>query len=387
LVRATHCIGRIDSAVVTLRLMDSMISVEELRDLMDRGKPVTVVDVRTTADRADWWITGSRHVDAYDALKAGEEGPLGSLDSTVQSPVVTVCGVGKTAALATQHLRARGLNALTLAGGMRAWSLAWNTAEIELPGAPAQIVQIRRTGKGCLSYLLGSDREAVVIDPSVDSAVYVEEASRRGWRITQVLETHVHADHVSRARQLAEQTGATLRLPAQNRVQFDNSPVHEGEEIKVGTSKVTALRTPGHTAESTCYLVGGAVFTGDTLFLAAVGRPDLGTASGDARDRATALFRSLKRLLALPPTTIVLPGHSSQPIAFDRIPVGADIGEIGMRLEPMLRDESEFVANVLGRLPAPPPNYAAIVSINESGTWTDGDFADLEAGGNRCAVA
>jgi glyoxylase-like metal-dependent hydrolase (beta-lactamase superfamily II) len=373
--------------MITSPLMDSFISVGELRDLMQREKPVTVVDVRTTADRGDWWITGSLHVDAYDSLKAGEAGLLSSVDLPVETTVVTVCGVGKTAALATQHLRARGFNALTLAGGMRAWSLAWNTAEVELPGAPARIVQIRRTGKGCLSYLLGSDGEAAAIDPSVDPMVYVEEAARRTWRITQVLETHVHADHVSRARQLAELTGATLRLPAQNRVQFDHSPVHEGDEIKIGASRLTALRTPGHTAESTCYLVGGGVFTGDTLFLAAVGRPDLGAASGDPGGRATELFRSLKRLLALPATTIVLPGHSSRPIAFDRIPVGADLANVSARLEPLVRNEAEFVAHVLERLPAPPPNHTAIVSINESGSWPEADLADLEAGGNRCAVA
>jgi glyoxylase-like metal-dependent hydrolase (beta-lactamase superfamily II) len=367
--------------------MDTFISVEELRDLMERGGPVTVVDIRTTADRDDWWITGSLHVDAYAALKAGEEGLLGSVDLPVKTPVVTVCGVGKTAALATERLRARGLNALTLAGGMRAWGLAWNTAEVELPGAQARIVQIRRAGKGCLSYLLGSEGEAVAVDPSVDATVYVEEAARRGWRITQVLETHVHADHVSRARQLAALTGATLRLPAQNRVHFDHSPVHDGDEMKVGASRVTALRTSGHTPESTCYLVDGGVFTGDTLFLASVGRPDLGAASGDAGGRATDLFRSLKRLLELPATTIVMPGHSSRPIAFDGIPVAADLADVNVRLQPLVRDEAEFVANVLERLPAPPPNHTTIVSINESGTWPEADLADLEAGGNRCAVA
>ncbi len=367
--------------------MEAFISVEELRDLMEQGKPVTVVDVRTTADRGDWWIPGSRHVDAYVALKAGEEGLLCSVDLPVETPVVTVCGVGKTAALATQHLRARGLHALTLAGGMRAWSLAWNIAEVELPGAPARIVQIRRTGKGCLSYLVGSEGEAVAIDPSVDSKVYIAEAARRRWRITQVLETHVHADHVSRARQLAELTGATLLLPAQNRVQFGHGPVYEGDEMNVGATSLTALRTPGHTSESTCYVVDGAVFTGDTLFLAAVGRPDLGGASGDASGRATELFRSLRRLLALPATTIVLPGHASQPIAFDRIPVAADLAQVGIRLESLVRDEADFVANVLQRLPAPPPNHTTIVGINELGSWPEGDLADLEAGGNRCAVA
>ena len=348
---------------------------------------MTIVDVRVGTDRSDWWIAGSRHVDAYAALKAGDAGPLARIDLPAARPVVTVCGVGKTAALATQHLRARGLNALTLAGGMRAWSLAWNTAEVDMPRSSARVVQIRRTGKGCLSYLLGSDQEAVVIDPSVDAHVYQEEAARNGWRIRQVLETHIHADHVSRARHLAALTGARLGLPAQDRVKFDHAPISEGDEIKVGATSLTALRTPGHTAESTSYLIDGAIFTGDTLFLASVGRPDLGATKGDPGARASDLFCSVKRLLALPAATLVLPGHSSEPIAFDRISVAADLADVRRRLEPLLSNEREFVTSVLAHIPAEPPIHGSIVNINESGSVPDGNLTDLEAGGNRCAIA
>ena len=366
--------------------MDEEISVEELRELMEMGKPVSIVDIRTAVDRSEWWIPGSVHVDAYAAVKAGHPGPLGDVNLPMETPVVTICGVGNTSALASAHLRSRGLKVRTLAGGMKAWSLAWNSAAIDLPRTKAQIVQVRRTGKGCLSYLLGSDGVAAVIDPSVDPQVYLEIAARRRWTITQVLETHLHADHLSRARQLGQLTGATLRLPAQDRVRLDHSPVHEGDEVRIGSAALIAWRSPGHTNESTCYLLEGAVFTGDTLFLAAVGRPDLGADTGDASLRATALYRSLKRLLALPPGTLVLPGHTGQPVGFDEIPVADDIATVERRLEPLLRSEQDFVSSLLGRIPAPPPNHAHIVAINEEGSAYDGDVTELEAGANRCAV-
>ena len=92
---------------------------------------------------------------------------------------------------------------------MRAWSLAWNAAEVPVPGSAATVVQLRRTGKGCLSYLIGQDGQAAVIDPSLDAAVYIEAAAARGWTIGHILDTHVHADHLSRGRALADLSGAT----------------------------------------------------------------------------------------------------------------------------------------------------------------------------------
>ena len=102
--------------------------VSELQELLAADRPVTVLDVRPLAD-VDWAIPGSIHVDAYDALNAGHLGPLADLNLP-PGPVVTVCGMGHTAAIAADLLRARGVQASTLEGGMRAWSLAWNTAEL-----------------------------------------------------------------------------------------------------------------------------------------------------------------------------------------------------------------------------------------------------------------
>ena len=130
---------------------------------------------------------------------------------------------------------------------MKAWSLAWNAADVPLADPSVRVIQVRRTGKGCLSYIVGSDGEAAVIDPSVTSDVYLDIAQRHRWSIRYVLDTHVHADHLSRARELARQTGATLLLPPQDRARFAFTPIADGERIRVGNATLRALHTPGHT--------------------------------------------------------------------------------------------------------------------------------------------
>jgi glyoxylase-like metal-dependent hydrolase (beta-lactamase superfamily II) len=364
------------------------ISVDRLRELLERGEPVTVLDVRTAEDRAEWAIPGSVHLDAYDALKAGGPTALDGADLPRDRPVVTVCGMGRTAALATARLRARGYDARTLDGGMRAWSLAWNIAEVTVPGSAARVVQVRRTGKGCLSYLVGAAGQAAVIDAALDPRLYVDLARERGWTIASVLDTHLHADHLSRSRRLAELAGATLYLPAQARAAFPFSPLSDGDALPVGGARLAALATPGHTPESTTYLLDGrAAFTGDTLALAGVGRPDLAAGDDGGRARAAALHRSLRRLLALPPGTLVLPGHTGEPVAFDRRPVAATLAEVRARVPALALDEAAFVDQVLARIPPTPPNHARIVALNEAGEPFAGDPAELEAGANRCAVS
>jgi glyoxylase-like metal-dependent hydrolase (beta-lactamase superfamily II) len=327
-------------------------------------------------------------VDAYDAVKAGDPAVLADLNLPADRPVITVCGAGKTSLMAAEQLRAQGLQALSLAGGMQAWSLAWNRAEVSMQGSKARVIQVRRTGKGCLSYLIGSQGVAAVVDPALEPDVYLELAREQGWRIRHVLDTHIHADHLSRARQLAEQCGAALHLPAQNRVSYPFSPLHDGDGLDIGAARLEAIHTPGHTGESTCYLLDGqALLTGDTLFLDAVGRPDLEASPDEARTRAHALYDSLQRLLGLPPGTMILPGHTSRPIAFDGIAVEAPLAEVRERTQLLSVPEEMFVERLLARTPPTPPNHERIVRLNEARLLPEGDPTDLEAGANRCAIA
>jgi glyoxylase-like metal-dependent hydrolase (beta-lactamase superfamily II) len=368
-------------------MTQTTISVETLREVLERGEPVTVLDVRRTDSRAEWAIPGSVHADVYDALRAGDPDALAGVHLPRNVPVVAVCNVGKTSAVAAKQLRARGFEAFSLEGGMKAWSLAWNGAEVPVPGSAARVIQVRRAGKGCLSYVVGSEDEAIVIDASVDPGVYLELASANGWRIAGVLETHVHADHLSRARMLSEASGAFLYLPEQNRVTYPFSPVRNGDALGVGAARLEALGTPGHTPESTSYLLDGvALFTGDTLFTAAVGRPDLDTDEEGARRRAGDLHRSLRWILTLPGETLVLPGHTSEPVALDREPIAATLAGVQERTEVLRLSREEFVRRITGSFPPTPANYERIVELNEAGRMPEGDPTDLEAGAHRCAV-
>jgi glyoxylase-like metal-dependent hydrolase (beta-lactamase superfamily II)/rhodanese-related sulfurtransferase len=369
------------------------LSPEELRNALEAGARLTVVDVRPAAERAEWSIPGSLHVDAYASLRAGDRSVLADFARTLppDRPVVTVCAKGRTSQLAAEALKDLGFTVSSLTGGMAAWTGAWNIADVPLPShARVRVVQVRRIGKGCLSYLLGSDAQAAVIDPAVDPAVFIELASQRGWRITAVLDTHVHADHVTRAYELAEGCGATLYLPRQDRVNRRHTALDDGATVRVGSLTLRALRTPGHTHESTSYVVDDvAVCSGDTLFLDTVGRPDLAAADAEEpRQRATALYHSLhERLLRLPPDMVVMPGHANVALPFDGKAFAAPLREVRPAVKLAALEEPAFIASVLARIPETPPNHLQIVRINEGKETSPADLVTLEAGANRCAIS
>jgi glyoxylase-like metal-dependent hydrolase (beta-lactamase superfamily II) len=367
--------------------MTKQIEADTLRAWLEAQQPVTVLDIRTDEDRAQWAIPGSLHINAYEALRAGQPGLLADAPFPLDRPVVTVCNAGRVSQTAAEMLADRGFDARSLAGGMKAWSLAWNAADVPLSDASVHVTQVRRTGKGCLSYIVGSSGEAAVIDPSVSPDVYLELAHRHGWSIPYVLETHIHADHLSRARELARRTGAVLLLPAQDRARFAFTPIPDGERIRVGSATLRALHTPGHTHESTSYVLNeAAVFTGDTLFTNGVGRPDLHADPEAARARAVSLFVSLNLLRQLSAAIMALPAHASEPIAFDGRPVAARMDDVDAWLAGWLTSESGFVDRVTSNLPPTPPNFVRIVDLNEAGDFPTGDPTELEAGANRCAV-
>lgn len=363
-----------------------VIAVEQLAAWLTDGRPVTVLDVRPNDERAEWSIPGSLHLDVYADLKAGRVDALADLVLPQDRPVVTVCGAGKTSLVAADYLRGKGLDAYSLAGGMAAWSLAWNHAHVPLPGA-AQVIQVRRTGKGCLSYVIGVAGTAAVVDPSLAPAVYMELAQAHGWTPAHVLETHVHADHLSRGRLLAEQSGATLYLPASAPVSYPHGALGDGDELALGPSRIQVLATPGHTQESSNYLLDHqALFTGDTLFIGAVGRPDLEASADQARQRAHLLYGSLARLFTLPPQTLILPSHTSEPVAFDGVALTGTLAEARAQIALLRLPEAEFVDALLARIPPTPPNHQRIVEYNQAGVLPAGDLTELEAGANRCAV-
>jgi len=362
------------------------ITAETLRTWLEEGKPVFILDVRPLEQREEWQIPGSHYIDAYQRLRAGDKSVMDEVNIPEHTPVVTVCEAGRTSRIAARQLMKKGIEVYSLEGGMKAWSVAWNAAELKNDNV--KIIQVRRTGKGCLSYILGSNNEALVIDPSVDPEVYLKLAKANNWQIKIVMDTHIHADHLSRSRELARMTNSDLFMPDQDKVNFAFHKISNDEVLKFGTSILRAISTPGHTLESTTYILDEEfLFTGDTLFIDGVGRPDLKADLDSTKARARLLYRSLQKLLALPGQTIVLPGHTSKPIEFDSKVVQRSLREIKASVEMLKLNENEFIDRVLQGIPATPPNYVSIIEKNLRGDYSDVNPVDLEAGANRCAIA
>jgi glyoxylase-like metal-dependent hydrolase (beta-lactamase superfamily II) len=268
---------------------------------------------------------------------------------------------------------------------MKGWSLAWNRASVTFDNF--QVIQLRRTGKGCLSYIIESDGTAVVIDASLPIAAYQDLINENGWKLEAVIDTHIHADHLSRSRQLASESGVTLYLPEHSKVKFDFTPVAADAVIHLGAVKLQAISTPGHTTESLVFLLDGKVlFTGDTLFTTSIGRPDLKADDAQTRHKASLLFDSLHKLLRLDDAILVLPGHTSFPVPFDGSVVGATLGAIKEQVPLVRLSKSDLIDTIMAKTPPTPPNYMAIVERNITGNVDEGEALELEAGANRCAI-
>lgn len=357
--------------------MQDQIEPVELKERMDRGEKVAIVDVREPAEYTGWNIAGSVNVPLRE-LMAGAPVPPG--------PLVTVCLSGGRSEQARRALAARGVAATNLRGGMAAWNSVYDVAPVRADGA--EVLQLRRVGKGCLSYMIVSGREAAVIDPTVDVEQYVQAAQRRDARIVAVIDTHAHADHVSGALALARATGATYHAPDEVGPDVPHTSVVEGSVIHVGRTQIRAISTPGHTSASMTYALGELLFTGDTLFVESVGRPDLGQ---DVRPNASVLWRTLKeKLLPRDPASRILPGHYGDNVALVRgRPIEATLGALRSQLKALAINEPEFVEWVARNTLPKPANFETIKRLNKGSREVEGldELRWLEAGPNRCAVS
>jgi hydroxyacylglutathione hydrolase len=236
----------------------------------------------------------------------------------------------------------------------------------------------------CASYLLGctSHRKLAVVDPHANLVdEYLWAAEQIGSPIVAVFETHVQADHVSGLPELVARTGATAYLPAEADVAFEHEAVGDGDRVELGNTVVTALATPGHAAVHHAYLVADRrrgddqpwlVFSGDSMLIGDVGRPDLHVA-GDAHGQARLLQVSLRRLLELPDHVVLYPSHFGGSVC-GRGLSGNPVSSIGFERthNPLLaiEDPKRFAAELLADLPPRPADQAAIVAANRAGSVT-----------------
>lgn len=233
----------------------------------------------------------------------------------------------------------------------------------------------------CASYLFGCLTHSVlaVVDPHAELVQsYIETADRVGAPIVAVFETHVQADHVSGLPALVETTGATPYLPADADVAFPHSALEDGAVVELGNTVVRALATPGHAPAHAAYVVADRrrgseepwlVFTGDSLLVGDVGRPDL-HAFGDPAPLAREQFHSIRRLLDLPEHVLIYPSHFGGSVC-GRALSATPFSSIGFerRHNKALahEDEVSFSRALLTDVPAPPADQAAIVAANRRG--------------------
>jgi thiosulfate/3-mercaptopyruvate sulfurtransferase len=429
--------------------MPTVIDADAFRDMIDerrRGeRSFALVDTRPAESYESWRIADSIHYfykpfHEFDVDDFEAETGVGPGDA-----IVTTCAKGKASLDFAEELEAAGYDDVTvLADGMRGWSGVYDRAAVPLPEAadePLDVVQIQRRAKGCLGYLVvggrssddsveqdepdGSDRVAVADSDGSDRVAVAIDVSRHGdeWRaaaaardasIAAVLDTHVHADHLSGGRELADELGVPYYLPAaaaERDVAYAFESLARNETLDVGGVDVKALATPGHTDDGASYLVGrSALLTGDTLFTDSVGRTELQFAAGDGADDdagddrreavgaatgAERLYESLHgTLLAEPDGVVVCPGHFA--VANDGTtgdvtpgePVTTTVGAARRGLDVLDLDRGAFVERITATLPEKPPNYEAVIAANRGVESPPDEVAaiELELGPNRCAA-
>jgi len=257
------------------------------------------------------------------------------------------------------------------------------------------------------SYILAGSSYCAVIDPRRDVQIYLDTARAAGWRISHIIETHLHADFISGHLDLVQKTGATVYAPNMGRCAFEHVPVSEGDEITLEDMVLKVFDTPGHTPEHVSYAVvdttrgpePSAVFCGDTLFVGDVGRPDL--FPGRARELADALYTSLHdKLLKLPDFCEVYPAHAAGSLC-GRAMAAKRQSTIGYErlynsaLQTV--DREAFIASLTTDMPPAPDHFGRCSAINGKGpalvsslptprALAPRDFAELAAEDNTVVV-
>lgn len=379
---------------------DDVVSIEpgDLYERLDGGEQFGVLDTRAPADVDDWRIDGESvtfaNVPYYQFLDGVPESALEELPEA--RPLYTVCAKGLSSKFVADMLDGAGIEGVVaVEDGMEGWEQVLARTELSAD-TDATVVQFYRPSSGCLSYLVVSDGEALVVDPlHAFAEEYVAAAEDHGAELVAALDTHVHADHVSGVRTLASEYGVRAVVPeaADARgIEYDGAydTVADGETVAVGHIAVDAVHTPGHTSGMTSYLVDdAALLTGDGLFVESVARPDLEDGAEGAPEAARQLYDTLHdRVLTLPDDTLVAPGHVS-----DGAEQAADgsftdrLGDIAAAMPALDRDRESFVEFVLADMPPRPDNYEDIIATNLGQRALDDDTAaELERGPNNCAA-
>mgnify|MGYP000421632633 CR=1 FL=1 len=370
-----------------------------LKDRIDAGEDVTLLDARMQSDYEEWRIDGetvtSINVPYFEFLEDDiDEGVLARIPD--DRGVTVLCAKGGASEYVAGTLAERGYDVDHLEEGMNGWASIYEAVEVERYDGAGTLLQYQRPSSGCLGYLLYGDGEAAIIDPlRAFTDRYLADADDLGVDLQYALDTHVHADHISGVRDL-DDDGVEAVIPeaaVDRGVTYadDLTTAADGDTVQVGDATIEVVYTPGHTTGMTSYLVDDSLLaTGDGLFVESVARPDLEEGDDGAPDAARMLYESLQeRVLTLPDDTLVGGAHFSdaaEPAADGTYT--APIGELLEEMDALTMDEDAFVDLILSDMPPRPANYEEIIATNLGQNAVDDEEAfTLELGPNNCAAS
>ncbi|TVP83831.1 MAG: MBL fold metallo-hydrolase [Alkalicoccus sp.] len=369
----------------------AMKASEVARRVVEK-KDLFILDVRNEDAYADWKIESDsfQYMNVpYFELLDGVEEIMENIPKDKE--LLVVCAKEGSSQMVAEMLSDEGMEVSYLEGGMKTWSEHLEPVKVgDLPNG--ELYQFVRLGKGCLSYMALSNGEAAIIDATRMTDVFINFAKEKEVKIKHVFDTHLHADHISGGREIAEKTGAVYWLPPKDaeEVVFEYEPLTDGEQVRIGDTAIdiNALYSPGHTIGSTSFVIDNRfLLSGDILFIDSIGRPDLaGKAEdwvGDLRETLYSRYRELSEDL------VVLPAH------FMIMEEVNDDGSVQEKLGTLfeknhglnIEDESKFRSLVTENLPPQPNSHQEIRQTNMGKITPDIDKKqEMEIGPNRCAV-
>ncbi|XKG23538.1 MBL fold metallo-hydrolase [Ureibacillus chungkukjangi] len=369
-----------------------MAAAEVARKVID-DKELFILDVRNKDAYEDWKIEGH----SFDYLNIPYFDLLDGVDEILPTlpmdkDVLVVCAKEGSSLMVAEMLSEAGREVFYLEGGMKSWSSYLEPIKVADLTGGGELYQFVRLGKGCLSYMVLSEGEAAIIDAVRFTDVFTNFAKEKNVEIVHVFDTHLHADHISGGRHIAEVTDATYYLPPKDadEVVFDYTTLEDGLAVKIGASQIEvgALYSPGHTIGSTSFIVDSKyLLTGDILFIDSIGRPDLaGVADDWVGDLRETLYRRYRELAE---DLVVLPAH------FMIIDELNEDGTVAKRLGDLfahnhglnIESEEVFHHTVTDNLPPQPNAYEQIRQVNMGKiTPSYEEQTEMEIGPNRCAV-
>ncbi|QSG03422.1 MBL fold metallo-hydrolase [Natranaeroarchaeum sulfidigenes] len=375
------------------------IDPNELKAQVDAGEPVTLLDARMEGDYEEWKIDGE-NVDSINVPYfhfLDDEIPEDVLDQIPKDRELTVlCAKGGASEYVAGSLKELGYDVDHLEEGMNGWARVYEALEVTGYDGAGTLLQYQRPSSGCLGYFVYDDGEAAVIDPLREfTDRYLDDAEELGVELQYAIDTHVHADHISGVRNLADEgVEGVIPEPAVDRgitYAEDMTLAADGDEFAVGDVTIETVYTPGHTSGMTSYLIDDSLLaTGDGLFIESVARPDLEEGDEGAPEAASQLYESLQeRVLSLPDETLIGGAHFSdaaEPAADGTYT--APIGQLVDEMAALRMDEEEFVDVILSDMPPRPANYEDIIATNLGQREADDEEAfELELGPNNCAAS